>query len=148
MAMNKREQQEFESLKDELVLAKALHFTDFVEPDLPVSANKGSEVVEGFTFNEYGSNPRVEPSCSSKHYHGIGTGSRTTIQRGIDQYSTKLLALRALRNALEYQCARTLANIDQQIQKELRSVPTETDPTSSQPPFFPSGESSASASSQ
>ena len=35
-----------------------------------------------------------------------------------------------------------------ETQKAARSVPTGTDPTSSQPPFFPSGESSASASSQ
>jgi hypothetical protein len=117
MAMNKKEQAEMERLRDELRLAKALRFTEKVEPDVPIPESF-SGLAKGFLYNSYLAEPRVVPACSSSVSHGWGNSDRTTTQQPRRLYSTRLLALRACRHDLEKQCAKLLADIDAQIENE------------------------------
>lgn len=63
--------------------------------------------------------PRVEPACSSEISHGFGSNDETRSQGGMALYSTRMLALRALRNAVEMDCAKRLLDIDERIEKEI-----------------------------
>lgn len=119
--MNKKEQAEMNALKMELALAKALRFTELVLPDIP-EPKPGDALVPGYRYNAYYQNPRVEPSCSTGTSHGFGTNTQTISQRPIEQYSTRLLALKALRNEMEIQCAKLLAGIDLKIQQEMDAI--------------------------
>lgn len=118
MAMNKSEKARVEWLEDEVRFAKALRFTPHVSKDVGVPLyNEG--LAKGWSAWGTGSNPRVQISCSSSVYHAHGYNDKTISQRPIEQYSTKLLALRGLRNELEEEFARTLAKVDRQIEEEL-----------------------------
>ncbi len=122
MAMNKREQAEMESLREELRIAKALRFTEKVEPDLdPPVAGRGSfnELSKGFDFNAHcsgSSYPRVEKACSSSIGHCFGRDDNTTTQGSRRLFTTDLLAWRACRNVLEMEFAKKLAYVDKQIE--------------------------------
>lgn len=95
---------------------RAFKFTSIVKPDVPIPVNR--ELSKGFLFyGESSSFPRVEPACSSEISHG--NGNRITSQGAKELYSTRLLALRALRNAVEMDCAKRLLDIDEWIEKEI-----------------------------
>lgn len=96
-------------------IANALHFTHPVSPDVepPDSYN---EIRKGFLFNTYCR--EVKPACTSFLYHAYGRDDKTTTQQPKSLYSTRLLALMALRHAMEIQMATDLANIDEQINAE------------------------------
>lgn len=99
----------------------ALRFSDYrAEPDLVPT--DGIEPVRGFSFNKFRAMKRspdaVEPACYTTTAHDFGSDKRTRAQRAIDIYSTRLLALKALREACEIECAEILAFIDTQIQRE------------------------------
>ena len=49
-------------------------------------------------------------------YHSIGRDDKTTTQQPLSLYSTKLLALRGLRNAIEKDCMSRLRRVDQLIE--------------------------------
>lgn len=123
MAMNKKELARMAELEKELREAKALRFTELVEKDIPVP--KWNESSSGFIFNAYLMN--VSPAWSNSVHHGIGyatekehRASRSSAsQRGIEMYSTRLLALRAMRNVVEQKAAAELAKIDLAIEFEL-----------------------------
>ena len=70
----------------------------------------------GYIFNVY--KPSIDVACSSSASHTIGRLDRTTSQRPLRLYSTRLLALQALRNAMERDFAEKLAAIDAQIEQE------------------------------
>lgn len=103
MAMNKAERAAFELAQSELAIARALRWSRYkpVEPDQPPPRGFG-EYVEGWGTNAY--------SKSVKH--------RNASQGGIAIYSTKLLALQALRYEVERAAAKDLADIDAQIEAE------------------------------
>lgn len=110
MAMNKAEKQ---VLEDALTLA-ALRWTAPVAPDLVATDYK--VLTKGYLYNSY--SPRVEPACSTTIYHSFGRGDKTTSQGSRDLYSTKLLALRAMRYEVEKEAAKKLRAIDKMIEAE------------------------------
>ena len=117
MAMNKREQAEMESLKQQLREAKALRFTEDVERDVPIP--DGGDVSQGWDFCGPRQYNRVYEAWSKHSSHGTGqycpnSGS----QNGVKLFSTKLLALRALRRYAEIMHAADLAGIDSMIESE------------------------------
>lgn len=120
MAMNKKELCEMKGLKEALCLAKALRWTEPVMKDVSPPAQY-SESTSGFVFNAYSSS--VSAAWSSPVSHGIGSSVRETKSSGsqgsISMFSSRLLALRGLRHAVECEVALRLANIDQQIEQEL-----------------------------
>ena len=106
MAMNKKEQAFVESLQ----LMIALRFTCPVEPDIDIPKVGG--LVSGFTFNSH--SKRVTESCSSIHSHST-CNDETRSKGPIRQYSTKLLAYKAMRYEVEVRCAKQLLFIDSVI---------------------------------
>lgn len=128
MGMNKKEQAAFADLEHRLRLAKALRFTEPVERDVqpPVYGSGGSGLRKRYDYNAYiggyGSGPRVEKACTSSVGHCFGDDTETTTQNPKALFSTRLLALRALRNNVENQVAEILAKIDEQIEEEKASI--------------------------
>lgn len=121
MAMNKKEKAEFEAAKKAVFVARALNWTDPVAPDIPVPlCGEARGFVVGHDCVMHGL------STSVSHASGWIDSSpptRTTSQGARSMYSTKLLALRALRHAVECECAKRLAKIDMQIAVEKESKP-------------------------
>jgi len=117
MAMNKKEKKELEDLKTKL----ALRFTEPVERDLmpPNTSDDFRKIVNGYSYNAY--NLRIGKSCSSSIYHNRHGWDETTAQEPIEQYSTKLLALKAMRNEVELQSAKKLREIDLMIEQEVEA---------------------------
>jgi len=116
MAMNKKEKAEFDAAKKAVFVARALNWTQPVYPDVPVP--KSGETT-GYLFNAY--NCRVMFARSSTIGHASSDEdmpTKTSRQGCRALYSTRLLALQALRHELEKEYANTLAAIDMQIQKE------------------------------
>lgn len=119
MPLTKREHEAFARLEYELAIARALRFTEPVEPDvMPPEGRYGDKgLSKGWTFNAY--SQTVDVGCSSSVSHAIGRTDKTTSQRAIRLYSSKLLALKALRHEVELKCASQLAAIDRQIAAEM-----------------------------
>lgn len=100
-----------------LLTRLALRFTDAPAPDVPIP--KDGTLNKGWLFaGERTCDPRVEHACSSAIYHGFGRDDKTTTQGAASLYSTKLRCLRALRAAVELDCAQRLRAIDQLIATE------------------------------
>lgn len=99
----------------------ALRWTEIVEPDLgppPVSAQFGT-LTKGFMQNLH--SMRVERACTSKTSHAFGQDDKTTSQGPKRLYSTKTLALKAMRNAIEREAAEKLNRIDTMIALAART---------------------------
>lgn len=124
--MNKKEQAEMEALRHELRLAKALRWTDPVSRDLPPPPNesKVGTLSRGYNGWSWNNEFSVAKACSSCSSHG-GGWEKTGSQRPMHLFSTRLLALRHVRNECEQRAAKTLAAIDAEIEKELAN-PSET----------------------
>ena len=105
MSMTKKEQAEVEALKIRL----ALRFTEDVKPDIP---KPESGIVNGYSFNS--SSRRVEKSCSSSIGHNHGRWDKADSQYPIAQYSSPILAYRAMRREVEQRFARELREIDRE----------------------------------
>ena len=118
MEMTKNEQAERAALK-QLAYAVAFRFTEPVLPDIPhpKSSHVKTALTGGWTINEYAR--RVEQACSCGMYHGTGEVMKTGVQQPLDLFSSKELALRAMRQKLEQQFAKVLAELDQQISQEV-----------------------------
>lgn len=116
MAMNKKEKAELDKLKQELRLAKALRWTVPIEPDVSPPP-PFTEMKRGWLYNDYITSARVEPACASSHFHAFGQTDRTTTQGTRSLFSSRLLALKALRHRLELKCAEILAKIDKDIEE-------------------------------
>ena len=113
--LNKKEQKILDDLQQQLRMAKAFRFTEPVEPDvLPPEAGK-SGLHKGFLWNE--PSRRVVLACTTSFSHSFGHDDKTDQQNACPLYSTRLLALRALRRAMEDQMAIALAKIDEEIEK-------------------------------
>ena len=118
--MTKKEQAELDGLRSQLVLLNAFHFTPKVEPDIAVPTNF-SHCVLRWSFNAHAS--RTYPSWSKAVAHGEGhEHTRHGAQDGIRQYSSQVLALKALRHALEQKFASELAAVDARIAKASEVV--------------------------
>lgn len=117
MAMNKKEQTQLQKFMDEAVINRALRWSDYeILPDVPPPT--GSGYVNGWSYNSH--SLRVYKSWSGSVTHGDGhaeTDVRPSSgsQRGISQYSTSTLALKAMRRDMENRFARRLADVDQMI---------------------------------
>lgn len=114
MAMNKKEQAEVEALKTAL----AFRFTSNVLPDLQPPTT-GSELRKGWLFNVYSN--QVDPACTSVISHSVGRDDQARSQGCRVLFSTKLRALRALRYAVEQECALKLRQIDVRIESEQKA---------------------------
>lgn len=113
--LSKKKQAELLRLERESRIRAALHWTEVAEgPDVqpPTGFN---ELATGYMFNVY--SLRVDSACSSAASHAIGRTDKTTSQRSLALFSTRLRALRALRNAAERRCAEQLADIDRMIEE-------------------------------
>jgi hypothetical protein len=121
MAMTKRERAAFEATLREARILGALRWTEPVPPDVPVPTY-AQGIVKGWSFNAL--TERVQMSCSSVSGHTQGDHAWSELlrhmssQRGIPQYSTKALALKALRYAMAHRSACMLARIDELIAAE------------------------------
>lgn len=73
-------------------------------------------MVNGWDYNVYSG--IVTKACSSSIYHSFGNWDKTTSQGSRRLFSTKMLALRALRYETEQQCMTKLAAIDRMIEQE------------------------------
>lgn len=115
--LTKAQQAQFDALNEAVRIAKAFRFTEKVEPDVPPPSytSIGDRLTRGWQFNTY--NGTVFKMCSSSSFHGYDW-EKTTSQNPRHLYSTRELALRALRAELEQEFAKKLANVDRQIEHE------------------------------
>ena len=115
MAMTKKEKDAYEAA----LTAAALRTTADVKTDVTPPAGSDAELSKGWAVvaetSEYA---RVEVACSSSIYHSIGKQDKTDSQRPKHLYSTKLLALKALRRAVEKRAAEQLRRVDRMIEEE------------------------------
>ncbi len=119
--MNKKEQAEFEAAKKAVFVARALNWSEPVPRDVAVPVRGHTT---GWVYNANLRSPCVMKALSSSTGHATTWESNdfpvgTSTQRGISMYSTRLLALRAMRHEIECEVAEILAGIDIEIQKEL-----------------------------
>ncbi len=114
---SKKAERVIEATRGAMHIVRALRWTDAeTKPDLDKPDGYGT-TIHGWEFNAYAQKVRRMWSQGSRH--GDGDDPRKGgSQRGIALYSTKLRALRALRRAVEVDCARKLAAIDEQIREE------------------------------
>lgn len=126
MAMNKKEAAELAEAKQAARINRALRWTDPVSRDLPPPQRGigGLYVItNGYDINSHASVPNAYKAWSSAVSNGNGhaiNGERPKYasQNSRTLYSTRLLALRALRSELEMRYAKTLADIDAEIDAE------------------------------
>ena len=116
--LSKAEQRRREQEADEARIRAALRWTDPAPPPdvLPPEQVGDRFLSTGYTFNAYAN--RIDVACSGPVSHAVGRTDTTTTQGGKRLYATRLLALRALRNAVERACAERLAAIDARIEQE------------------------------
>ena len=124
MAMTKKERAEMDAAIGAAKTLAALRWTDPVEKDVhpPASFDK---YLNGWIYNEYGGlvmQAWTSSVCHGKGCHSEG-GKRPTSasQNSIRMYSTRLLAMKALRHAIELECAKKLMQIDLAIDAERLS---------------------------
>lgn len=118
MAMTKKEKEYVDGLLLELKRAKAFRQTNEVLFD--VAPPTDWRTVEGWSYNLHTRTVYKTWSTSVCHGHGDIKSSRQ--QRSISQYSTRLLALRALRHDVEQRFIAELMKIDDQIHAEIRNA--------------------------
>lgn len=120
MAMTKKEKAEYDAAIKRAETLAALRWSSPVEKDVPVPTYP--DHTTGYGFNDYYCTVYEMWSESVSHGHGPYPGkgvARSASQNGRSMYSTRLLALRALRYAVECEAARKLREIDLQIAEEL-----------------------------
>lgn len=102
-----------QSKKEITAIMAALHHTQEVEPDLhPVDHET---LVKGYVI----CGKQIEKGCTTTSSHSKRTNEYTTSQKGISLYSTRLRALKAMRQGLEMEFAKQLHSIDLDIQAEM-----------------------------
>jgi hypothetical protein len=119
--MTKKEQREVQERIDRAERIAALRWSDRIEPDVPKPEVFGKP-TSGWDFNAYAK--RVWPAWSTSITHGEGTysGNRPSgSQGGRGLYSTRELALRALRYEVACMAAVELLKIDRAISEAQAS---------------------------
>lgn len=116
--MTKKEKAAHDAEIDRLTLRLALCWTPEVPPDVPHPTGSSGDprtLTKGWKpFFD-----RVEPGCSSSCNHGRFQTTKVDSQQPVDLYSTRLLALRALRHEMELRFAAELRRIDNWIALEI-----------------------------
>lgn len=123
MAMTKKEKAEVDELIKRANTLAALRWSEEVKPDVPQPDSYRVE-THGWDYlacTYYGSD-RVEQAWSTSCSHGTGNSMSCGSQGGIKLFSTELLALRALRHAVEKECAARLYRIDRMIEKAIANT--------------------------
>ena len=109
---DKKELEYLNNLKMELSFRR----TDKIVPDLLPPDYLNNRIINGYSYNLYAL--RVEKACTSSISHSFGNWDKTTSQNTLELYSTRLLALKAMRYEFELKCAAELYKIDNMIEKE------------------------------
>jgi hypothetical protein len=120
MAMNKAEKKQLEDAIDKARLYAAFYITPEITPDLPAPGSGDGMYahIYGYDFNEH--TRKVFEAWSESTRNGTGHGERKHgSQGGRNLYSTKLLALQAMRHKIAMKSADVLASTDLMIDKEL-----------------------------
>jgi hypothetical protein len=109
MMASKKQQREKAAQEYEDRIRDALRWSgDAPTPDVPAPTDRS--ITIGWMFNVYAQ--RVDVACSGAVSHALVRTDRTTTQGSRALFSTRNLALRALRAALERKFAEDLARID------------------------------------
>ncbi len=132
MPMNKNEK----ALMEEARRQAAFYRTLPVTPDVAAAELEhagASEILSGFLpTGKLGHSPQVQPAITTPVSHGVGehVDARSDLIKGPrDLYSSRLLALQALRWQLEQECMTALREVDREIARELAVLATPTDTT-------------------
>lgn len=121
MAMTKKEKELVSDLKKQVAILKVFRFTEDVEPDVMPPTVFG-DVATGYEFNSH--TGVISKAWTESHFHGSGWvkpkygGSQCAIRL----YSTELLALKAMRRAMEKTFAEKLASVDRMIKDAKKGV--------------------------
>ena len=111
MAMNKKEKE----MVYDLEVKCSLRLTEPVFPDIEIP-EYGKPNTKGFMMNSYSMS--VNKACSSASGHNTSSDVAISSQAGIKLFSTKLLALKAMRYEVEMRCAKELHKIDIMIEDD------------------------------
>lgn len=117
---SKQELIKMKSEEESIKVKMALRFTDEVLPDLKKPEYSSGEMTKGWSFNSY--NMSVGKACSTSNSHSVWGDEKTTSQGGIDIFSTRILALKAMRHEVEMECAYNLRKIDIMIEGEIKQA--------------------------
>lgn len=119
MAMNKAERAEFEALKLERDMARALRWPEYSKPTRMTEAeirmemaSSGSSVARGWFENAY--SHRVSFGCSNGVNHNTDGAQISSQNMGV-MYRHKSEALRVMRLKMTEKFAKALADVDSQI---------------------------------
>ena len=112
--MTKKELAAFEELQLKLRMVMALRMTNPVKPDV-APPTESFKLTTGWLFNSH--SRRVNVACSSVTSHSFSRNDKTDSQRPVWLYSSKKLALQAMRHELELEFARALLLVDEQIEE-------------------------------
>jgi len=113
MAMTKAEKQYLEDVLTQF----ALRHTQEVLPDVPPPpcGSPFGALTKGFLYNSY--NQQITKACSSSLYHNFNSDEKTNAQGEKWLFSTKILALKAMRYEMEQKFARQLRIVDIMIEE-------------------------------
>ena len=128
MAMTKKERELLESAVKRASINRALRWSE-PKPEkdvLPPESGSGQRETRGFVAHTFEASWKVLHGLSSSVYHAVSSDEpkKTTSQRAIAMYSTRLLALKACRAEMEERFATALASVDAAIEAELDKEPT------------------------
>lgn len=125
MAMNKKEQAEMAELRRAILVAKAFRFTEKPMRDVAPPSDL-SKYTSGYDYNANA--VRVWEAWSGSTVNGQGQAPdpsnakfASATQNSRSLYSTRLLALQALRSDYETEVANKLADIDEKIEAEIKA---------------------------
>lgn len=119
MAMTKKEKAAFDEAIYKAELLSALRWTCSVEKDVPPPGQGHTELYSsGWDYNAYSN--KVYEAWSDSVSHGLGEPPldrryASASQKSIWLYSTKELALKAMRRCVEIESAKKLLLIDKMI---------------------------------
>lgn len=119
MAMNKKEKAAFE----EVLTLSALRATAGASPDVMPPSAFGAATSGFMVVGERSDSPAIVRAWSESTAHGRGesrSSSMSGSQGSRALFSTKLLALQALRRAVEIDCCKRLRRIDAMIEEETK----------------------------
>lgn len=113
--MTKKEKAELEALK----LAASFYRTEAVEPDVEPPELLSDGLKTGFLCVGAKSEwARIKMACTSSIGHSSGNNDKTTSQGSRRLFSTRLRALKALRNEVENECMKRLRAVDRMVEIE------------------------------
>ena len=126
MAMTKKEKAEYQAALERCETLAALRWTDPVERDVPAPTyeSPSGTYSEGWDYNAH--SKRVWIGWSGPVSHGDGPAPSGVIylsgsQNPRSMFSTKVLALKAMRNEIEMMSAKNLREIDRMISEESKN---------------------------